>query len=126
MTLKVPENLKFTKDHEWVLIENDQYTMGITDYAQNALGDIVFIELPSIGSKLLKGKSLGVVESIKSVSDIYAPISGEVAEVNNSATTHPDQCNSDPYGTWFVKVKFAKSEDLSELLDSKQYQGICH
>lgn len=123
---KIPENLKYTKDHEWVSIENGEYSMGISDFAQNALGDIVFIELPAIGIKLIKGKALGVVESIKSVSDIYAPLSGEVIAVNSDVAAHPDLCNSDPYSAWFIKVRMSNSAEANELLDNNQYSQICN
>ncbi|MBF0314954.1 MAG: glycine cleavage system protein GcvH [Oligoflexia bacterium] len=126
MSVKIPENLKYTKDHEWVSLDGDCYTMGISDYAQGQLGDIVFVELPAIGTKLTKGKALGVVESIKSVSDVYAPISGEVVEVNSEVSAHPEMCNSDAYSAWFIKVRIANKGEIAELMDAGSYAQCCN
>ena len=125
MTTNIIDNLKYTKDHEWVAIEGEFFTMGVTDFAQNALGDIVFIECPAVGTKIQLGKALGVVESIKSVSDIFAPLSGEVVAVNDEVVNSPDLCNSDPYGAWMVKAKISNPGEISTLLDSKQYSAVC-
>ncbi|MBF0206275.1 MAG: glycine cleavage system protein GcvH [Oligoflexia bacterium] len=123
---KILEHLKYTKDHEWVSIDGGHYTMGISDYAQSALGDIVFVELPPVGTKLIKGKTLGVVESIKSVSDVYAPLSGEVVAINSEVTSTPEFCNSDPYAAWMIKVKITgDASEASALLDHKSYREIC-
>lgn len=112
--MNIPKNLFYTKDHEWVLIDGDSATMGITDHAQGQLGDIVFVEFPEDGTEVAVGDSIGVVESTKAVSDYYAPVVGSVAEVNNALADTPDKINSDPYGdAWLVKFKFTeKSEDL--------------
>ena len=127
MTQNIPENLKYTKDHEWVEIaDNNFFTMGITDFAQSALGDIVFVELPEIGTKIEKGQSFGVVESVKSVSDIYAPLSGEVIEINEELNDSPELCNSNPYHSWLIKVKLTDQSELNELIDSEGYQELCH
>jgi len=118
-----PENFKYTKEHEWVLVEGDQGTIGITDHAQNELGDIVFVDLPRVGSTVTKGKTFGSVESVKAVSDIYAPISGEVLAINEILGTVPETLNSDPHGSaWLIKVKLAQPAELNELLAAADYQ----
>ena len=118
-----PENFKYTKEHEWVLVEGDQGTIGITDHAQNELGDIVFVDLPRTGSTVAKGKTFGSVESVKAVSDIYAPISGEVLAINELLGTAPETLNSDPHGSaWLIKVKLAQPSELNELLAAADYQ----
>lgn len=122
---KIPGDLRYTESHEWVKKDGEFFTLGISDYAQNALGDIVFIELPEVGTKLEKGKPCGVVESIKSVSDIYAPISGEVIDVNSELVNMPELCNSDPYGAWFVKVKVTTQDDYNALIPADQYEKHC-
>lgn len=106
-----PQEYKYTKEHEWVKIEGDTGTIGITDYAQNSLGDIVFVELPKIGATLEKGKTFGTVESVKAVSDIYAPVSGTVTAINEELTKSPEKINSDAHGSWIVKVKLSGSPD---------------
>ena len=103
MASQIPENLKYTKEHEWSCIDGDVATIGITDFAQSQLGDIVFVELPEVGSNLDEGATFGVVESIKSVSDLYAPLSGEVVEINEDLTDSPEKCNEAPYESWFIK-----------------------
>lgn len=120
-----PENLKYTKDHEWALIEGDTCTIGITDFAQSQLGDIVFVELPEPGTSIDSGASFGVVESIKSVSDLYGPISGEVLEVNNQLEDSPELCNSAPYESWMIKIKISDPSQLEELLSSDAYLKLC-
>src|SRR3954470_19883545 len=101
-----PENFRYTKEHEWVLADGDSGTVGITDHAQEELGDIVYVDLPKVGAKVEAGKSLGSVESVKAVSDIYSPVSGEVVEVNELLATAPEKLNTDPHGeAWLVKVK---------------------
>src|SRR6201988_2695666 len=103
-----PENFRYTKEHEWVLVEGDTGTVGITDHAQNELGDIVYVDLPKVGAKVEKGKSLGSVESVKAVSDIYSPVSGEVIATNELLTSAPEKLNGDPHGAaWLVKVRLA-------------------
>jgi len=106
-----PQDYKYTKEHEWVKIEGDTGTIGITDYAQNSLGDIVFVELPKMGATLEKGKTFGTVESVKAVSDIYAPVSGTVTAINEDLTKSPEKINSDAHGSWIVKVKLAGAVD---------------
>ncbi len=118
-----PDELKYTEEHEWVLIENDVVTVGITDFAQDQLGDVVFVELPETGDQLETGKPLGVVESVKAVSDVYAPLSGEVVEVNNDLPDEPEMLNTSPYEDgWMVKIKLADVGELEGLMDASGYQ----
>ncbi|HLE25701.1 MAG TPA: glycine cleavage system protein GcvH [Thermodesulfobacteriota bacterium] len=118
----MPEVLKYTKEHEWARVEDDIVIIGITDYAQDALGEIVYIELPSEGDEVTKGETFGAVESTKSVSDLFAPISGEVVEVNEALLDSPEAINEDPYGEgWMVKVKPYDPSELDDLMDSDEY-----
>ncbi len=118
-----PENLKYTKEHEWVLVEGDQGTIGITDHAQNELGDIVFVDLPKVGATVTKGQTFGSVESVKAVSDIYSPVTGEVLAINETLSTAPETLNSDPHGSaWLIKVKLAQPSEINELLAAADYQ----
>ncbi len=120
--VEIPEVLKYTKEHEWVRVEDDIVIIGITDYAQDALGEIVYIELPSEGDEITRGEPFGAVESTKSVSDLYAPISGEVVEVNEALLDSPEAINEDPYGEgWMVKVKPYDTSELDDLMDSDEY-----
>jgi glycine cleavage system H protein len=119
-----PENFKYTKEHEWVLVEGDTGTIGITDHAQEELGDIVYVDLPKPGTKLEQGKSLGSVESVKAVSDVYAPVSGEVVEVNPALADAPEKLNEDPHGSaWLVKLKLSTPAELSGLMSAADYQA---
>jgi glycine cleavage system H protein len=119
-----PENFKYTKEHEWVLVEGDTGTIGITDHAQQELGDIVYVDLPKPGTKLEKGKSLGSVESVKAVSDIYAPVGGEVTEINSSLADAPEKLNEDPHGSaWLVKVKLSTPAEVNGLMSATDYQA---
>ncbi len=121
--MSYPENFKYTKEHEWVLVEGDSGTIGITDHAQNELGDIVFVDLPKPGVNIAKGSTFGSVESVKAVSDIYAPVSGEVTAINDALATAPEKLNADPHGAaWLIKVKLAKPDELTELLSAADYQ----
>jgi glycine cleavage system H protein len=117
-----PAELKYTKEHEWIKVEGDTGIVGITDHAQKALGDIVFVELPKQGATLTQGKSLGTVESVKAVSDIYAPASGTVTEVNQDLATTPEKINADPHGAWMVKVKLANPGEVKNLLSAADYE----
>ena len=117
-----PADLKYTKEHEWIKVDGGTGTVGITDHAQKALGDIVFVELPKPGATLSQGKSLGTVESVKAVSDIYAPASGTVTEVNQELTTAPEKINADPHGTWMVKVKLTNPDEVKNLLSAADYE----
>lgn len=124
MDYSVPEELKYTKDHEWTKLDSQVATIGITDFAQSSLGDIVFVELPEVGATVAKGEAFGVVESIKSVSDLYAPLSGEVVEANSELEGQPDLLNDSPYQNWLIKVKLTKNDEVNELLPSSEYQKL--
>jgi glycine cleavage system H protein len=118
-----PEDRKYTKEHEWVRVEGDQGTVGITFHAQEELGDIVFVNLPKVGAKAEKGLSFGSVESVKAVSDIYSPVSGEVTEVNALLATNPEKLNEDPHeAAWLVKVKLSTPAEANDLLSGADYQ----
>ncbi|MGH7909657.1 MAG: glycine cleavage system protein GcvH [Thermodesulfobacteriota bacterium] len=120
--VEIPEVLKYTKEHEWARVGDDIVIIGITDYAQDALGEIVYIELPSEGDEITRGEPFGAVESTKAVSDLYAPISGEVVEVNEALLDSPEAINEDPYGEgWMVKVKPYDPSELDDLMDSDEY-----
>ena len=115
--------LRFTRDHEWVRLDGDLAVVGITDYAQSQLGDVVYVELPEIGRRVQKGKEAAVVESVKAASDVYAPVSGEVAEVNDALASDPAKVNADPMGEgWFVKLRLADPKELDGLLDEDAYR----
>jgi glycine cleavage system H protein len=115
--------LRFTTDHEWIRLEGDLAVVGITDYAQSQLGDVVYVELPGIGHRVEKGKEAAVVESVKAASEVYAPVSGEVAEVNDAITADPAKVNADPMGEgWFIKLRLADPEELDGLMDEAAYQ----
>ncbi len=119
-----PENLRYTKEHEWVLIEGDTATVGITDHAQKELGDIVYVDLPKAGASVQAGKTLGSVESVKAVSDIYSPLTGEVAEINELLSSAPEKLNEDPHGTaWLVKLKLSAPEEAGQLMHAADYQA---
>jgi len=120
-----PEEFKYTREHEWVKVEGDVGAVGITFHAQQALGDIVYVELPKVGMKAEKGKTLGSVESVKAVSDIYAPVSGEVIEVNEALVQTPELLNRDPHGAgWLARIRLSSPEELNNLLDAEQYQAL--
>jgi glycine cleavage system H protein len=119
-----PTNYRYTKDHEWIKVEGGTATIGITDYAQHELGDVVFVELPKPGAKLETGQSFGTVESVKAVSEIYAPASGEVLEINPALANSPEQINSDPHNAaWMVKIKLANPKEVDALMDAAAYQA---
>jgi glycine cleavage system H protein len=121
---KVPSDLKYAKTHEWVRVSGDVATVGITDHAQHELTDVVFVELPEVGRKVKAGDACAVVESVKTASDIYSPVSGEIIEVNQAVVADPAQVNSDPYTEgWFYKIKLSDPAELSALLTPKQYQA---
>ncbi len=117
-----PENFRYTKEHEWVSVDGDVGTVGITDHAQSELGDIVYVDLPKVGAHVDKGKSLGSVESVKAVSDIYSPVSGEVIEVNQDLAEHPEKLNTDPHGAaWLVKIKLSDPNEVQNLMTAADY-----
>lgn len=121
----VPTDLRYTKDHEWVRLAGDEATIGITDYAADQLGDIVFVELPDSGRTLEQFKAFGVVESVKAVSDLFAPVSGEVLEANAALGAGPELVNSDPYGAgWMLRIRLADPAQVDELLDAKAYDAL--
>jgi glycine cleavage system H protein len=121
--MEFPEDLKYSKEHEWVLVEGTVATVGITDYAQEQLGDIVFVELPAAGDKVSKEDAFCVVESVKAVSDVYAPVSGQVLEINDDLPDSPEMLNEDPYGDgWMVKVEMNDLDDLKDLMNATEYE----
>jgi len=123
--MKVIEGLYYSKDHEWVKVEGDKAYIGISDFAQKALGDIVFVELPEVGADLAEGESLGSVESVKAASDVYTPVSGKVIEVNESVVDDPALLNQDPYENWMICVELTEKSQLEQLMSSKQYEEFC-
>ena len=123
--MSVPGELKYTKDHEWVKVEGETLVVGITEHAQDQLGDVVFVELPEVGSSFEAGDTFGTVESVKAVSDLYAPVSGEVVEVNTALEDSPDSVNSGPYEAgWMIKVKASDSAQVDALLDADAYGAL--
>jgi glycine cleavage system H protein len=123
--MNIPDELRYSAEHEWVRVEGTRARIGITDYAQDALGDIVFVDLPSVGNAVEVGGQFGEVESTKSVSEIYAPVSGTVAAVNDALTSNPERINQDPYGEgWICEVELASDADLSGLLDAAAYGDL--
>ncbi len=118
-----PNDYRYTKEHEWIKVDGDSATVGITDHAQDQLGDVVFVELPKVGAKLQSMQSFGTVESVKAVSDIYAPVSGEVTEVNETLVDTPESLNEDPHGKgWLIRLKLSDKTELSKLMTAEQYQ----
>ena len=123
--MNFPSNLKYTKDHEWVLVNGDVATIGITEFAQRELGDIVYVDINTIGKQVAQEAVFGTVEAVKTVSDLFMPISGEILEMNKSLDTNPEQVNSDPYGTgWMVKIKISNPSELESLLSDSDYKAI--
>jgi glycine cleavage system H protein len=122
--MSYPTQFRYTKDHEWIDAKGDIATIGITDYAQHELGDVVFVELPAVGSSLSTGKTFSSVESVKAVSEIYAPASGQVTEANATLQNKPESINSDPHGAgWLVKIKLANRAELNTLMDAAAYEA---
>ncbi|HKV24404.1 MAG TPA: glycine cleavage system protein GcvH [Candidatus Acidoferrum sp.] len=119
-----PANYRYTKEHEWVEVQGGLAAIGITDYAQHELGDVVFVELPKLGAKVELGKTFGTVESVKAVSDIYAPASGEVVEINDALHNAPEKINTDPHGVgWLIKIRLGNSSELNSLMDGAAYEA---
>ena len=121
--MNFPSELKYTKDHEWLKMEGDVAVVGITDFAQNALGDVVFINLPQEGDEVTAGESFGDVESVKAVSDVMSPVSGTISAVNNDLEDAPENLNSDPYGSWIIKIEGIS--DTEDLMDTAAYEAFC-
>ena len=119
-----PDAYKYTKEHEWIDLTGEQGKIGITDYAQQQLGDVVYIDLPEVGTKLKQGQSFGTIESVKAVSELYAPVSGEVIDVNSALRDTPETVNSDPHGSWMISVKLTNPAESGALLDASQYQQL--
>jgi glycine cleavage system H protein len=123
--MEIPAELRYSEEHEWVRMDGDVATIGITAYAQDSLGDIVFVELPSVGRSLAVGDGFGVVESVKAVSDVYSPVPGEITEVNSSLETTPENVNNAPYGDgWMIKVRVSDQSALDNLMDAEAYTGF--
>lgn len=123
--MNIPSNLKYSEDHEWIRVEGSHAYVGITDYAQSQLGDIVFVEVNTVGETLSKGQALGTIEAVKTVSDVYMPVDGTILEFNQKIEQQPDIVNKDPYGEgWIVRIEIKNAEQLNELLDAEQYKKI--
>ena len=119
-----PPELKYTKDHEWIRVDGDRAQVGITGYAQQQLGDVVFVDLPEIGRTFKQGEQFGSIESVKAVSDLYCPVSGEVVDVNRTVTERPEAVNQDPYAAWLIALRVTGPDELSTLLDADGYGAI--
>ncbi|HHV63890.1 MAG TPA: glycine cleavage system protein GcvH [Peptococcaceae bacterium] len=123
--MNIPKNLKYTSSHEWVRIEGNTVFIGITDYAQEHLGEIVFVELPEVNDEVTKGAPLAVVESVKAAADVYAPLSGTVSEVNEALLDNPELVNQDPYENWIVTLEISNPAEIEDLLDPAEYEKVC-
>lgn len=117
-----PADYRYTREHEWIKVDGNQATIGITDYAQNSLGDIVFVELPKVGDELAAGKTFGSIESVKAVSDLYAPASGKVVAINNDLTSAPEKVNADAHNAWMIKIQLKDANEVSKLLSAQDYE----
>ena len=122
--MSYPTDRKYTKDHEWIRVTGDIAAIGITDYAQRQLGDVVFVELPDVGRTITAGETFGSIESVKAVSELFGPMSGEVIEVNPQLKDHPETVNSDPHGAWMVKIRLANAGATASLIDSAAYESL--
>ena len=118
-----PADLKYTKDHEWIRVEGDTGTIGITNFAQQQLGDVVYVDLPEVGAQLATGQTFGTIESVKAVSELYAPVSGEVVEINTALKDKPEEINAKPHDSWMIKVRLANAAETSDLMDAAAYQS---
>ena len=122
--MNIPSDLKFTKDHEWVKITGDTVTIGITDYAQGELGDVVFVELPEEGTEVAVNETFGSIEAVKAVADLFSPVSGEVIAINETIMDEPEKVNQDAYGEgWMIKIKISNQDELSDLMDASAYEA---
>jgi glycine cleavage system H protein len=123
--MNFPENLRYTKDHEWIKINGSEATIGITDFAQQELGDIVYVEIETLGQQLNEGTVFGTVEAVKTVSDLYLPVNGTITEINPKLNSNPELVNSDPYGEgWMVKIKISNPADINSLMDKAAYESM--
>ena len=122
--MNYPATFKYTKDHEWLDLAGDRGKIGVTDYAQKQLGDVVFVDLPAVGTKIVQGRSFGTIESVKAVSELFAPVSGEVLDVNASLKEKPEEVNANPHGSWLIAVKLTKPDEVGGLLDASQYGAL--
>jgi len=122
--MSYPTDLRYTREHEWVKVDGAIGTIGITDYAQNSLGDIVYVDAPKVGEQINAGKTFGSVESVKAVSDLFSPVTGKVTEVNETLKTEPDKINQDAHGTWIIKVELADAAEIGGLLDAAAYEAF--
>jgi len=123
--MNIPNELKYTSEHEWIRVEGNVLTVGVTDFAQGELGDVVFLEIETEGESLDKGETFGTIEAVKTVSDLYMPVGGEVSEVNAALEDHPELVNSDPFGKgWMIKIKVANAAELDELMDAEAYAKL--
>ena len=123
--MEIPGKLRYTKDHEWLLIEGEEGTVGITDYAQNELGDIVYLELPEVGAEVTQWNSFGTIEAVKAAADLYAPVSGEITAVNGMLEDAPEIINQTPYGSgWIIKIRLSEPEEIDTLLTADQYRSL--
>jgi len=123
--MKIPENLKYTKDHEWLRVEGNEGYVGITDFAQGELGDVVYVEVETVGETIENEEAFGTIEAVKTVSDMFMPVSGEIIEFNAALEATPELINKDPYGEgWIVKIKISKPEEINDLLSSERYQEL--
>jgi len=121
--MSYPADLKYTKDHEWIRVSGDTAEVGITDFAQQQLGDVVYVDLPDVGRTVSAGESFGSIESVKAVSELFAPMSGEVVAVNEELKHHPEVVNSNPHGSWMIKVKLSKADEAASLMDAGKYES---
>src|SRR4030088_2127496 len=124
MAMEYPAGFKYTKEHEWLDVDGDRGRVGITDYAQQQLGDVVYIDLPEIGTKLKQGQSFGTIESVKAVSELYSPVSGDIVDVNTALKDKPEVVNKTPHTSWMIVIKLTNASDAGALLDAAQYQAI--
>lgn len=123
--MEIKANLRYAESHEWVSLEGDIATVGITDYAQHALGDIVYVDMPEVGDEVTAGEEFGAVESVKAASDLYSPVSGEVVEINEALEDEPGLINQDAFANWIMKVKVSDASEIDSLLDAEAYKNIC-
>mgnify|MGYP000968174056 CR=1 FL=1 len=123
--MKIKEELKYSKEHEWVKVTGDKAYIGITDFAQKALGDIVFVELPEVGTELSAGDTFGVIESVKAASDIYCPVSGTITKINEDLNDQPESINEDSYVAWIIEVELSNPSELDELMNEDEYENFC-